>query len=63
MIRLISVLTSYIPVGKKGKYDGPFSREINYPITVKGNYKLIVGENLMAEPEWKGNFTCNVLIK
>ena len=53
----------YIPVGKTGKYDGPFSRKITYPITVKGDYKLIVGENLMAESDWKGNFTCNVSIK
>lgn len=53
----------YIPVGKTGKYDGPFSRKISYPITVKGNYKLIVGENLMAEADWQGNFTCNVSIK
>ncbi|MEO6220261.1 MAG: hypothetical protein ABIO81_07520 [Ginsengibacter sp.] len=53
----------YIPVGKTGKYDGPFSRRISYPITVKGDYKLIIGENLMAEADWKGNFTCNVLIK
>ncbi len=53
----------YIPVGKTGKYDGPFSRSISYPVSVKGNYKLIIGENLMAESDWKGNFTCNVLIK
>ncbi len=53
----------YIPVGKTGKYDGPFSRSISYPITVKGDYMLIIGENLMAEADWKGNFTCNVLIK
>ncbi|MEO8710509.1 MAG: hypothetical protein ABI405_00230 [Parafilimonas sp.] len=53
----------YIPAGKTGKYDGPFSRNISYPITAKGNYKLIIGENLMAEDNWQGNFTCNVLIK
>ncbi len=53
----------YIPIGKTGKYDGPFSRSISYPVSVKGNYKLIIGENLMAESDWKGNFTCNVLIK
>ncbi len=53
----------FIPEGNNGKYDGPFSRKISYPITVKGNYKLIVGENLMAEADWKGNFTCNVVIK
>ncbi|HEV8083576.1 MAG TPA: hypothetical protein VGP55_10260 [Chitinophagaceae bacterium] len=53
----------YIPLGKTGKYDGPFSRSISYPVSVKGNYKLIIGENLMKESDWKGNFTCNVLIK
>ncbi len=53
----------YIPVGKTGNFDGPFSRNISYPITVKGDYKLVIGENLMAEGDWKGNFTCNVLIK
>lgn len=54
----------FIPLGKSGKYDGPFSRKIRYPIhKIHGNYRLIVGENLMAEADWKGNFTCNVLIK
>ncbi len=53
----------YIPAGKNGKYDGPFSRTISYPVTVKGNYKFIIGEDLMAEGSWQGNFTCNVLIK
>ncbi|MGH2566234.1 MAG: hypothetical protein ACRDE8_16020 [Ginsengibacter sp.] len=53
----------YIPVGRHGKYDGPFSRKLSYPITVKGNYKLIVGENLMAEGDWAGSFTCNIIIK
>ncbi|MEP6466405.1 MAG: hypothetical protein ABJB05_08865 [Parafilimonas sp.] len=54
----------YIPVGKTGKYDGPFGRKLRYPTKkIKGNYKLIVGENLMAEGDWKGNFTCNVMIK
>ena len=54
----------FIPIGKSGKYDGPFSRKISYPIhKIHGNYRLIVGENLMAQADWKGNFTCNVLIK
>lgn len=53
----------FIPVGKDGKYDGPFSRTISYPITVKGNYKLIIGSDLMAEGESSGSFTCNVVIK
>lgn len=53
----------YIPVGKDGKYDGPFSRTISYPVTVKGNYKLIVGSDLMAEGKPDGNFLCNVQIK
>ncbi len=53
----------YIPVGKSGKYDGPFSRTISYPITAKGNYKLIIGSNLMAEGKPSGSFTCNVIIK
>lgn len=53
----------YVPLGKEGKYDGPFSRTISYPITVKGNYKLIIGTNLMAEGKPEGSFTCNVWIK
>ncbi len=53
----------YIPVGKGGKYDGPFSRKIIYPITAMGNYKLVIGENLMAEGDWEGSFTCNVEIR
>ena len=53
----------YIPVGKSGKFDGPFGRKISYPVTITGNYRLIIGENLMAEGDWKGNFSCNVVIK
>ncbi len=53
----------YVPAGKNGKYDGPFSRTIRYPITVKGKYKLIIGSDLMADGKPKGSFTCNVLIK
>ena len=53
----------YIPVGKDGKYDGPFSRKISYPVTVKGAYRLIIGSNLMAEGKTNGNFTCNIVIK
>ena len=53
----------FIPVGKQGKFDGPFSRTISYPVTVKGNYKLIIGENLMTGTDWKGNFRCIVQIK
>lgn len=53
----------FIPVGKAGKYIGPFTRKIIYPVTVKGNYKLIVGESLVKESDWKGYFTCKVSIK
>ena len=53
----------YIPVGKDGKYDGPFSRTISYPITAKGAYRLIIGSNLMAEGKTNGSFICNVVIK
>ena len=53
----------YVPEGKHGKYDGPFSRNISYPVTVKGNYKLIVCEDLMAEKNWSGSFTCDIIIK
>lgn len=53
----------FIPLGKTGKYAGPFTKKLIYPVTVNGNYKLIVGENLVKESDWKGNFTCNVSIK
>ncbi len=53
----------FIPVGKTGKYAGPFKKKLIFPITVKGNYKLIVGESLVKESDWKGSFTCNVSIK
>lgn len=53
----------FIPVGKTGKYVGPFTRKIIYPVSVKGNYKLIVGESLVKESDWKGSFTCNISVK
>ena len=52
----------YIPAGKKGTYDGPFSKKITYPVTAKGDYRLIIGEDLTAEGDWHGSFTCNVTI-
>lgn len=53
----------YVPAGKAGKYDGPFSRSLSYPIKAKGDYKLTIGENLLTGADWQGNFTCNVVIK
>jgi hypothetical protein len=40
--------------------DGPFGQELAYPIMKKGVYKLIIGENLMAEGNWKGDYILTI---
>lgn len=36
--------------------DGPFGREIEYDLTQKGTYKLLIHENMMAGDPWAGVF-------
>lgn len=36
--------------------DGPFGREIEYELTQKGTYKLLIHENMMAGDPWSGVF-------
>lgn len=43
-----------------GKSDGPFGREIDYPITEKGIYKVIVSESLMQGDPYSGKFEFDV---
>ncbi len=43
--------------------DGPFGRELEYKIKTPGIYKLIIGESLMAEGNWKGDFLVKVWVK
>ncbi len=43
--------------------DGPFGRELNYEIKTPGTYKLIIGESLMAEGNWKGDFLIKIWVK
>lgn len=40
--------------------DGPFGREIQYVLSKKGIYRLIVNENMMAGDPWSGEFTVNI---
>ncbi|MBV4359416.1 hypothetical protein [Pinibacter aurantiacus] len=40
--------------------DGPFGKELNYDIKRTGLYKLIIGEDLMAEKPYKGEFTLEI---
>lgn len=43
-----------------GKFDGPFGREMRYEIKIPGVYKIIIGENMMAEGKWTGDFLIKV---
>lgn len=43
-----------------GKFDGPFGREISHAIPKTGEVWLIIGKNLMAEGEIKGDFSVRV---
>lgn len=44
-------------------FDGPFGRELNYKIKNTGNYKIIIGEDMMAGDRWNGEFTLSTWVK
>lgn len=43
-----------------GSMDGPFGQSYTYKTPQKGEYKIILGKNLMAEGSGKGHFTLKV---
>lgn len=45
-----------------GQMDGPFGREITYELPVKGDYLLLLRENLMAGDPWEGDFQVTVTL-
>lgn len=40
--------------------DGPFGQTLTYPLKKTGTYKLIIGEDMMAEGNWKGDFFLSI---
>lgn len=44
-------------------FDGPFGRELKYKISEDGNYKIIMGPNMMAGDPWTGDFTLKVWVR
>ena len=44
-------------------FDGPFGRKINYKIKDTGNYKIIIGEDMMAGDRWNGKFELKAWVK
>lgn len=44
-------------------FDGPFGRTLDYKINVPGNYKIIIGEDMMAGDRWIGDFTLSTWVK
>jgi len=44
-------------------FDGPFGRKINYKIKDTGEYKIIIGENMMAGDRWNGDFELKAWVK
>lgn len=44
-------------------FDGPFGRSLDYKIKAPGNYKIIIGEDMMAGDRWKGDFSLRVWVK
>ena len=39
-----------------GQSDGPFGQQLEYPLSQKGVYKIKIGQNLMAENAFVGDF-------
>ncbi|HMQ68557.1 MAG TPA: hypothetical protein PKA90_05980 [Ignavibacteria bacterium] len=46
-----------------GKADGPFGEKMNYKLNRSGNWKLIIGEDMMAGEPWKGTYLLTIEIK
>ena len=44
-------------------FDGPFGRELYYKIKTPGNYKIIIGEDMMAGDRWPGDFVMKISVK
>lgn len=44
-------------------FDGPFGKKINYKIKDTGEYKIIIGENMMAGDKWNGTFELKAWVK
>ncbi|MEO8821595.1 MAG: hypothetical protein ABI267_04130 [Ginsengibacter sp.] len=44
-------------------FDGPFGRNLDYKIKASGNYKIIIGEDMMAGNRWNGDFSLKVWVK
>ena len=44
-------------------FDGPFGRTISYNIKYTGDYKIIIGENMMAGDRWNGKFELTTWVK
>jgi hypothetical protein len=45
-----------------GQMDGPFGKDISYGLPVKGDYLLLLRENLMAGDPWAGDFQVTVML-
>lgn len=46
-----------------GSADGPFGKELTYPLKQRGVYELKVGEDLMAEGPYKGQFSVTISLR
>ena len=44
-------------------FDGPFGDSLHYKLKMPGAYKIIVGQNLMAEGKPSGDFTLKAWVK
>ena len=44
-------------------FDGPFGKSIDYKIKTPGIYKLIIGESMMAEGQYSGDFEIKAWVK
>ena len=44
-------------------FDGPFGRNLNYIIKLPGNYKIIIGQNMMAGDPWNGDFVLKIWVE
>jgi hypothetical protein len=44
-------------------FDGPFGKNLDFKMKAPGNYKIIIGENMMAGDRWEGDFILRIWVR
>jgi hypothetical protein len=50
-------------ISPSGNADGPFGKEVTFPVTETGTWKIIVGGSLMQGEDYKGGYKLTLVVK